>query len=64
MLPGNLAMVAVYPGPRLIAVILSQAVSEWIRLNEAALVDYWEYRITTVQFTQRLRRLPPSGAQP
>jgi hypothetical protein len=45
MLPGNLATVAVRPTPRLIAGQLSaadmQAVSEWIGLNEAALVAYW-----------------------
>jgi hypothetical protein len=68
MLPGKLAVVAVRPSPRLVAGSRSpadlRAVGEWIRLNEAALVDYWEYRISTVQFTQRLRRLPPSGAQP
>ena len=68
MLPGNLAVVAVRPAPRLVAGNLSpadlRAVSEWVRLNEAALVDYWEYRISTAQFIQRLRRLPSSGAQP
>jgi hypothetical protein len=68
MLPGNLAVVAVRPAPRLVAGNLSpadlRAVSDWIRLNEAALVDYWEYRISTAQFVQRLRRNPSSGAQP
>jgi hypothetical protein len=48
MFPGNLATLAVRPTPRLIAGQLSaadlQAVSEWIRLNEAALVAYWDYR--------------------
>jgi hypothetical protein len=34
-----------------------QAVSEWILLNEAALVAYWEYQISTVGLMQRLRRL-------
>jgi hypothetical protein len=27
-----------------------RSVADWIRLNEAALVDYWEYRISTAQF--------------
>ena len=27
-----------------------RSVADWIRLNEAALVDYWEYRISAVQF--------------
>jgi len=54
MLPGNLAVVAVRPAPRLVAGNLSpadlNAVSDWIRLNEATLLDYWEYRISTAQF--------------
>ena len=68
MLPRNLAVVAVRPAPRLIAGSLLpadlSAVSDWIRLNEAALVDYWEYRISTPQLIQQLRRLPASGARP
>ena len=68
MLPGNLAAVAVRPAPRLVAGNLSpadmSAVSEWIRLNEAALIDYWEYRISTAQLIQQLRRLPTSGPRP
>jgi len=68
MLPGNLAEVGVGPAPRLIAGNLSPAdlaaVSEWIRLNETALVDYWEYRISTAQLIQQLQRLPASGARP
>ena len=67
MLRGNLAVVAARPAPRLVAGNLSPAdlgaVSDWIRLNEAALVDYWEYRISTAQFIQQLRRLPASGAR-
>ena len=67
-MPGNLAVVAVRPAPRLVAGNLSpadlSAVSDWIRLNEAALVDYWEYRISTAQLIQQLRRLPASGARP
>jgi hypothetical protein len=35
-----------------------QAVSEWIRLNEAALADYWDGRIYTDEIAQRLQRLP------
>jgi len=68
MLPGNLAVVALRPAPHLVAGNLSpadlSAVSERIRLNEAALVDYWEYRISTAQLIQQLRRLPTSGASP
>jgi hypothetical protein len=63
MLPGNLATVAVRPAPRLVAGQLSaddlHRVSRWIALNEAALVDYWEYRISAVELVGRLRKLPP-----
>jgi hypothetical protein len=68
MLPGNPATVAVRPpfdyrsGPRFVAGQLSaadpRAVSDWIRLNEAALVDYWEYRISGIEFGRRIWRLP------
>jgi hypothetical protein len=60
---GNTATVAVRPAPRLVAGRLSpadmQAVSEWIRLNEAALVDYWDSRIYTDELIQRLQPLSP-----
>lgn len=63
MLPGNLATVAVRPAPRLLTGQLSaadlQLVSQWVALNEAALVDYWKYRISTPEFVRRLRKLPP-----
>jgi hypothetical protein len=63
MLPGNLATVAVRPAPRLVAGQLPpadlQLVSRWVALNEAALVDYWEYRISTVDLVGRLRKLAP-----
>lgn len=50
------------PAPRLIAERLSpadlRAVSDWIRLNEAVLIDYWEERIFTDELLRRLLRLP------
>ena|SRR5271166_5529681 len=59
---GNTATVAVRPTPRLVAGQLSaadmQAVSDWIRLNEAPLVDYWNGRIYTDELIQRLQRPP------
>jgi len=59
---GNTATIAVRPAPRLIAGRLSatdmQAVSEWIRLNEAALADYWDGRIYTDELIQRPRSDP------
>jgi hypothetical protein len=67
MLPGNLATVAVRPAPRLVAGQLSpadlQAVSEWIRLNEAALVAHWNYQISGIELGRRLQRLPPGGGR-
>ncbi|MGH7062988.1 MAG: hypothetical protein ACREET_02800 [Stellaceae bacterium] len=63
MLPGNLATVAIRPAPRLVTGQLSaadlQIVSRWIALNEAALIDYWEYQISTAELVGRLQKLPP-----
>ena len=57
------ATVGVRPAPRLIAGQLSpadlHAVSDWIRLNEAALVGYWDFTIDTDEFLQRLQPLSP-----
>ena len=61
-IPAILPWVAVRPVPRLVAGQLSpadlRAVSDWIRLNEAVLVDYWDGRIYTDELIQRLQRLP------
>jgi hypothetical protein len=61
----NTAVVAVRPTPRLIAGRLSsadlQAVSEWLRLNQAALVAHWDGQISGVELGRRLQRLPPQG---
>jgi hypothetical protein len=61
--PTNTATVTVRPTPRLIAGRLSpadlQAVSAWIGLNEAALVDYWDSAISTAELLQRLQPLAP-----
>ncbi len=58
----NTASVAVRPLPHLAAGQLSPAdlavVSDWIRLNEAVLVDYWEQRIFTDELVSRLQKLP------
>jgi hypothetical protein len=60
--PSDLAVVAVRPAPRLVTGHLSaadfRAVSDWIRLNQAVLIDYWEERIFTDELLARLRRLP------
>jgi hypothetical protein len=58
----QVAEVAVRPAPRVISGHLPaadrQAVFDWITLNTAALVDYWEFRIYTGEFMRRLQRLP------
>jgi hypothetical protein len=62
MNPANTAVVAVRPSPRIIAGRLlpddERAVFQWIVLNEAALVAYWDGQIDTIQLGNQLRRLP------
>jgi hypothetical protein len=59
--PSNTATVAIRPSPHLIAGTLSaadlRAVAAWITLNEAALIDYWNSQISTVELIQRLRSI-------
>ena len=63
MLPASTASVAVRPAPRLVAGRLPphdlQAVSRWITLNEAVIVDYWQGAIGTVELIRRLQPLSP-----
>jgi len=58
------AVVGVRPTPQVITGHLSpddrQAVFEWVSLNNAALVAYWEGRIDTIELGHALKRLPPS----
>jgi hypothetical protein len=58
----NTAVVAVRPVPYLIAGRLSaddeRAVFDWVALNAAALIGYWDGDIDTVQLSQLLRPLP------
>ncbi|MBV8737247.1 MAG: hypothetical protein JO007_08315 [Alphaproteobacteria bacterium] len=60
--PNNLAVVALRPTPRVVAGRLSaadlHAVSDWLRLNEAAVIDHWNAVIDGAELVQRLRRLP------
>jgi hypothetical protein len=64
----NTAVVGLRPTQHIIAGHLSpddqQAVFEWVSLNTAALVDYWEGRIDTIELGQLLKRIPlrQSGA--
>jgi hypothetical protein len=61
----NTLSVAVRPQPHLVPGQRQRltdadlhAVYEWIALNEAAIVDYWDGTIDTAELVQRLRRLP------
>ena len=60
----NTAVVAIRPSPRVLAGPLSaddqRAVFQWVSLNEAALVAYWDGQIDTIQFGQLLKLLPPA----
>ena len=61
--PGNLAVVAVRPTPHVVAGQLSttdlRAVSQWIALNEAAILDHWNGLTDGVQMGRQLRPLSP-----
>ena len=56
------AVVGLRPTTRVIAGRLSsddqRAVFEWVTLNTAALVAYWEGRIDTIELGQQLKRVP------
>ena len=58
----NTAVVGVRPSPRVIAGHLSpddqRAVFEWVSLNTAAIAEYWDGRIDTIELGQQLKRLP------
>jgi len=58
----NTAIVGVRPSPHVIAGHLPpddlRAVFEWISLNTAALVDYWDGRIDTIELGELLKRFP------
>jgi hypothetical protein len=64
----NTAVVGVPPSPRVIAGQLSpddeQAVFQWISLNAAALIAYWEGQIDTVQLGQILKPVPAQSRTP
>ena len=57
----NTAVVGVRPAPHLIAGHLSpdyqRAVFEWISLNTAAIVEYWDGRIDTIELGQLLKQI-------
>jgi hypothetical protein len=57
----NTAVVAIRPQPRLVAGDLSaedfDAVARWISANQAALLDFWDENIDSVELGSRLVRL-------
>jgi hypothetical protein len=60
----NTAVVGVRPTPHLIAGRLSsqnqRLVFEWVGLNAAAIIAYWDGDIDTAELIQALKRLPPT----
>ena len=58
---GHTAVVGIRPSPRLIEGNLApadlEAVSQWIRLNEAALMDFWNETIDSVELGGRLKKV-------
>jgi hypothetical protein len=62
----NTAVVCVRPGPHLVAGQLApedeRAVFEWVALNTAALVAYWDGQIDTIQLGERLHPLSRPAA--
>jgi len=64
MNPSNTAVVGVRPSPHIIAGSLSpddeKAVFQWISLNTAALLAYWEGEIDTIQLGNALKMLTTS----
>jgi len=59
--PSHTAIFGVRPTPGLISGYLSAAdqrvVSDWIKLNEAAIVEYWDGVIDTSELLGRLKRV-------
>jgi hypothetical protein len=62
MYPGNLAVVALRPRPDVVAGHLTvadlQVVSQWIALNETAILDQWNGLTDGAELARQLRRLP------
>jgi hypothetical protein len=58
----NTAVVGIRPTPHVIAGRLppddEHTVLDWVSLNTAALVAYWEGRIDTIELGQQLKRVP------
>ena len=61
MMVEDTAVVGVRPEPRVIEGPLATAdfklVSAWIKLNEPALVGYWDGELSTIEFARALQRI-------
>jgi hypothetical protein len=61
--PGNLAVVALRPRPHVVAGRLLaadlRAVTQWIALNETAILDHWNGLTDGAQLAQQLKPLSP-----
>ena len=59
--PSNLAVVAIRPTPRVVHGPLAQSdfapVAEWIALNEAALINFWNGTLSTFELVGSLRQI-------
>ncbi len=59
----NTAVVGVWPAPHVIAGRLSsedqRLIFDWVGLNAAAIIGYWDGDIDTAKLIQTLQRLPP-----
>ena len=58
---GNTAVVGIRPSPRLIEGPLPtpelELVSQWIKLNESALMDFWNETIDSIELGGRLQKI-------
>jgi hypothetical protein len=64
----NTAVVGVRPAPHLIAGRLTpddeRAVFQWVSMNAAALIAYWDGQIDTIELGERLQPMPASPPAP
>ena len=64
----NTAVVGLRPAPHLIAGQLSpddeRAVFQWVSMNAAALIAYWDGQIDTIELGNRLQILPGQSTTP
>jgi hypothetical protein len=63
----NTAIIGVRPAPHMIAGRLSledeRLVFEWVRMNSAALIAYWEGQIDTIDLGERLKSISSQSSR-